>query len=338
MTSDVVIVGGGLLGMLTALELVDAGAEVEIIDRGALGGEASSAAAGILGAQCEAVGPGKLFDFGVRAREAWPALASYLFESTGVDIGFRRRGLSARGKPEWLQRQYGWQLQAGLGRSTAPDQLVFDLEAQVEPIKVVEALAERLKQTRVKVTRAEVTELSVEAHPKLDSSDGPRQPGAVVVTLGAWTNQLRIAGGTGALPEVEPQFGVLAEFRDSGPVQPVQFSADAYVIWRDDHRVTAGFTAEDRGFDKRIAPADVDEVVRRAASLCPQLADAQLLRAWAGLRPKPVKGVPFVGRVRDDLPVFAAAGQHRNGILHAPLVGEILALMVQNPGRSTNPT
>ena len=94
-STDVAIVGGGIMGSAIALRLAQRGLRVTVIERGIPGAEASSAAAGILGPQMEAEGPGPLLDLGLRSRALYPALASELHDATGIDVGYAKSGVLA---------------------------------------------------------------------------------------------------------------------------------------------------------------------------------------------------------------------------------------------------
>ena len=92
---DVAIIGGGIMGSAVALRLCQRGIGVTVIERGIPGAEASSAAAGILGPQMEAEGPGPLLELGLKSRALYPALAAELRELTGIDVGYDRSGVLA---------------------------------------------------------------------------------------------------------------------------------------------------------------------------------------------------------------------------------------------------
>src|SRR6476660_4568308 len=93
--TDVAIIGGGIMGSAVALRLAQRGVGVTVIERGIPGAEASSAAAGILGPQMEAEGPGPLLDLGLMSRALYPSLASELHDATGIDVGYDRSGVLA---------------------------------------------------------------------------------------------------------------------------------------------------------------------------------------------------------------------------------------------------
>ena len=94
-TTDVAIIGGGIMGSAVALRLAQRGVGVTVVERGIPGAEASSAAAGILGPQMEADGPGPLLELGLASRALYPSLAAELRDATGIDVGYDRSGVIA---------------------------------------------------------------------------------------------------------------------------------------------------------------------------------------------------------------------------------------------------
>src|SRR6478609_7874571 len=112
-TTDVAIIGGGIMGCAVALRLAQRGVGVTVVERAIPGAEASSAAAGILGPQMEAEAPGPLLDLGLMSRALYPSLAKELHDATGIDVGYARSGVLAvsldeAGEGE-LARRRTWQ-------------------------------------------------------------------------------------------------------------------------------------------------------------------------------------------------------------------------------------
>src|SRR5262245_44036244 len=136
-TTDVAIVGGGIMGCAVALRLAARGVSVTVIERGIPGAEASSAAAGILGPQMEAEAPGPLLDLGLRSRALYPALAAELRDATGIDIGYVKSGvlavaLDGAGAAELTARR-AWQMARGLRVEPLTGDQLRALEPNVAP-------------------------------------------------------------------------------------------------------------------------------------------------------------------------------------------------------------
>src|SRR4051794_5626252 len=136
-SADIVIVGGGIMGSAVAMRLAQRGVRVTVIERGIPGAEASSAAAGILGPQMEADGPGPLLELGLRSRALYPALAAELRDATGIDVGYVKSGvlsvaLDEAGEGELAARRT-WQMARGLRVETLTGALLRTQEPSLGP-------------------------------------------------------------------------------------------------------------------------------------------------------------------------------------------------------------
>src|SRR5581483_5557518 len=133
--SDVVVVGGGVMGCAIALRLAQRGLSVTVVERGIPGAEASSAAAGILGPQWEAEGAGLLLDLGLRSRALYPAFAAELRELAGIDIGYAKSGLLevalTESEEQRLAARATWQEARGLRAELLDDRAVHALEPRL---------------------------------------------------------------------------------------------------------------------------------------------------------------------------------------------------------------
>src|SRR4051794_39989516 len=136
-SADIVIVGGGIMGSAIALRLAQRGLRVTVIERGIPGAEASSAAAGILGPQMEAEGPGPLLELGLRSRALYPALAAELRELTSIDVGYDRSGVLAVAFDEAgeaaLSSRRAWQLARGVRVDSLSGEAARALEPALGP-------------------------------------------------------------------------------------------------------------------------------------------------------------------------------------------------------------
>src|SRR6478752_7188128 len=135
--TDVAIIGGGIMGSAVALRLAQRGIGVTVIERGIPGAEASSAAAGILGPQMEAEGPGPLLELGLRSRALYPGLAAALRELTGIDVGYDRSGVLAvafdEAAEKGLEARRAWQLARGLRVEALSGDAAHKLEPALGP-------------------------------------------------------------------------------------------------------------------------------------------------------------------------------------------------------------
>jgi glycine oxidase len=343
----VAIVGAGVMGCATALALTERGADVVVIERAVPGAEASSAAAGILGAQVELHGRGEDLALFVRARDAWRTWAQALRESTGIDIGHRVSGVLriARSDREHadLEREVEWQRARGLraslldaaeAREVEPELTPevmsaahFADDGQVDPLALLRALIvamTRSSRTTVR-TGATVQKLLVEGDRcygvRLDDSEV--RADATVLAAGSWSSL--VAGVPSALPLVRPVRGQIVLLDERPPrVRSIVFGAKGYVVPRGDGRVLCGSTTEHAGFRKEVTAAGVHGILEQALCSLPSLASAQVAGMWSNFRPHVEGGAALVGA--SSLPgLFLATGHYRNGILLAKVTADAVA-------------
>jgi glycine oxidase len=339
---DVAIVGGGVIGLSSALRLAQAGARVVVIERGEVGREASWAAAGILGAQSEAQGPGPMLDFCLRSRALYPALAAELLERTGIDVGFRACGalLLADGdaRAAELRRAHAWQTKLGLRaelQTALPDHpgtsvaLFFSDDAQVDNRQLALALRAAIEKLGVTVHRARAARLLLPGgrFAGVETDSGAVAADRCVVAAGAWSAQLERSGLRG----LRPVKGQMIAF-DASPLRwtSVVFGGGGYAVPRPGGRLLVGATVEEAGFEAGPTLEGLNAMRQVAARLSPDLGRATPADHWAGLRPGTTDGLPIIGETAPG--VLVATGHFRNGILLAPATAQaIVDLTVGSP-------
>ncbi len=349
---DAIVVGAGAIGCTVAWRLAQAGARVALVDRGETGGEASSAAAGIIGAQMEAQGPGPLLSLQVASRALYPKLADELRELTGINVRCRIEGILQQAfspeEFEKLRARAAWQREAGLhaewfesqssvhqsirelgGSPAALAALYAPDDGQIDNRLLVSAL-------RLAALRAGVSFLRADARAVLEGggrirgvelldeskSVGRLDGRAVVVAAGAWSALLpgaRIAEGA-----VRPIRGQMIAIAATIPSGRVLTGGGGYAVPRAD-RVFIGATAEDVGFQKQVTTNGLRGLLATAARLLPDLGDVEVLESWSGLRPGSRDGLPLLGKPeRGPDGLFVCSGHFRSGILMTPITGELM--------------
>ena len=349
MDGDVVVVGGGIVGLSAARALAAAGAKTLLVERQRVGAEASSAAAGMLAPQAETPEDSPLLELALKARDHHLALAAALLAETGLSVDLATCGLIEIALTEddlrRLEARRGWQSRRGLAVEALGPSEVREAEPNVNPgvrgglyipgdrcvdnVRLVRALAASAVARGVSiVTGRPVTELVVERGAVAGvraASEVFRAP-AVVNAMGAWAG---LIGGDPLPPPVEPVRGHIVAF-DMTPalLRHVVCSLRGYLVPRADGRTLAGSTTERAGFDKIVTAAGLVTVLGIALEIAPILADVRVADSWACLRPGTPDGLPVIGP--GALPgLFHATGLYRNGILMGPLVGEIVAGLVR---------
>ncbi len=350
---DVVVVGGGIVGLAVAWRARLQGLSVAVLERAAIGEDcASGVAAGMLApvAEVEFGEAGRrVLELGLRSAEMWPSFAAELVKATGVEVGLRQSGtlLVARDEDEAraLERQLALResldlratrLRASAARELEPalaPTVRLALEApddhSVDPRLVMAALRRVCELTGVRLREhTPVAGVEVEgAVTGVALATGERvSAGRVVVAAGAWSGE--IAG----LPEharvpVRPVKGQILRLRDpAGPglLERVVRFEGGYLVPRGDGRYVLGATVEECGFEEHPTVGGVYELLRDARELVPGVLELQIEELSVGFRPSTPDNTPVIGPGAVEGLVWAT-GHHRNGILLAPLTAELVA-------------
>ena len=349
MDGDVIIVGGGIVGLSAARVLAAAGAKTVVIERSRVGAEASTAAAGMVAPQAETAEDSPLLELALRARDHHLALAPALEAETGLSVDLACRGLIELAFTDEdlhrLEARRAWQTRRGLAAEALGPAEVRESEPNVNPavcgglyipddrcvdnVRLVRALAaSAVARGASIVTGRPVTGLVVErgAVAGVEAATEVFRAPVVINAMGAWASLL---AGDPLPPPVEPVRGHIVAF-DMVPalLRHVVCSPRGYLVPRADGRTLAGSTTERAGFDKVVTAAGLGTVLGIALEIAPILGDVPVADSWVGLRPGTPDGLPVIGP--GALPgLFHAAGLYRNGILMGPLVGEIVAGLVR---------
>ena len=349
-TADVVIIGGGVIGLAVARALALRGVrDVLLIERSSLGAESSSAAAGMLAPQAEANRPHEFFYLTCQSRDMYPTFASALLEETGIDIELETTGTLylafTEHDAEELESRYEWQKKAGLAieklsadmaRKLEPAicenvraALRFPLDTQVENRRLISALAAANERLSVRMeTGTNVISLKTNRGrlAGIETSRGFVATDCVVIAGGAWSSLLGAADI--ALPDlrIKPVRGQMLCFESNPRIcGHVVYSPRGYIVPRRDGRLLAGSTTERAGFEKRVTAAGIHSILSAALEISLRIASLPMTDSWAGLRPRAADTLPVLGPCAEIEGVFYATGHYRNGILLAPVTGELIA-------------
>jgi glycine oxidase len=341
-TRSVVIVGGGIMGCSCAWELARHGHSVVLFERSVPGAEASSAAAGILGASVEHQAEGPLVRLARESRRLYPGFVRELVRRTGIDPEYRECGVlevafggSSRrakrprgGRP--LDRRALLRLEPALSARLASGALHAG-DARVDPRLLLRAL--RIAAGRDGVvfrTGAYVRRVVMkdERAVGIALDDGEIVPARhVVVAAGSWTT---LVEGTGlSAGAVVPARGQIVELETPEPLlSRVVFGPGAYLVPRDDGRVLIGSTLEFVGYRREVTAGAVRDLLNAATRLVPALASAEFRSSWSNFRPYTTSERPLIGAT--SVPgLVLATGHYRNGILLAPITARVVGAIVR---------
>jgi len=348
-SADVVIIGGGVIGLTIARALALRGVrDVLLVERGNLGAEASFAAAGMLVPQAEADAQDDFFDLTCQSRELYPSFAAALHEETGIDVEFDTTGtlylaLNKHDQEE-IEARYEWQTRAGLrvelltataARELEPcisestvGALLFPNDIQIENRRLLTALANSVNKLGVTiVTQTSVDSLIINASrvAGVQTSRGEISCSAAVIAAGTWSGFIRSSSPC-PIPQIEPVRGQMVCLEAKPQLtRHVIYSPRGYIVPRQDGRLLAGSTSERAGFAKCVTAGGISTILRNALEISPAIADLPVVDTWAGLRPRAADGLPVLGPCGEIDGLFYATGHYRNGILLAPLTGELIS-------------
>jgi glycine oxidase len=350
-TAEVIIIGGGVIGLTIARELALRGVrEVILIERGQPGAEASWAAGGILAPQVEVDRHGDFFQLACASRDLFPEFTASLKEETGVDVELDTTGTLCLGftsKHEAkLRNRYEWQRGEGLAvewltgaqalrlEPSISDKvrcaLRFPRDFQIDNRRLVSALVRANEELGVQLmTGLSVRALRIE-HEKVrgvETSNGMFSALVVVVAAGAWSTLINAT--VAPLFQIEPVRGQMLCFEARPQIaRHVIYTSLGYLVPRRDGRVLAGSTEEHVGFDKRVTIEGRDAIRSMAVEIAPAVAALPMIDSWAGFRPRAKDGLPVLGSSAAVAGLFYATGHYRNGILLAPITGKLIADMI----------
>jgi glycine oxidase ThiO len=326
-----------LIGLAAAIAVAERGVSVTLIGENRAG-EASPAAAGMLAPSVErAVGPAH--DFGIAARDRFPGYIEFLAERTGIRVPLNRlgilqvalsgkgiKGLKKTAPPTalWIDAKELRELEPALthavGAMFNPDDGAVDNVVLLSAlVKLVTANA-RVAMLHDAVTAVEPREASATVRTESGATHSARH---VVLAAGAWAGRISGARLGGA---VRPSRGQLVSYSVS-LLGHVVYGPQGYVVPRGDSTI-GGTTMEDVGFDANTTSEGVERVRSAAEEICPGLSRSSVSRSWAGLRPVTPDMLPILGPDPEHRSLIYACGHSRNGVLMAPLTGDLIADLV----------
>ena len=333
--SDVLVVGGGVIGLSISYELAGQGAVVHVVDRSQLGREASWAGAGMLppGNFAQATSPeAQLRSY---SHKLWPAWVSQLQAETAIDPGYFVCGglevLQESNRDRFHSQIDQWSaegqncvlLEGSEVREHAPHlsanihHACFRPEvAQVRNPRLLRALEQGCRNRGVQITTdSEVREFIIrdDKVQKVVTAGDQFSADQVCIASGAWSQRLLTSAGFQT--DIHPVRGqmVLLSTKDRLFSEIIEVGL-RYIVPRDDGRVLIGSTVENVGFDKQTTAEEIAQLIQFAIDLVPELSQAKVEQTWAGLRPGTKRDIPYLGSVEDLKNLFVAAGHFRSGL------------------------
>jgi glycine oxidase len=341
---DVIVIGGGIIGLSLSIELRKKGATVLVVERGEPGREASSAAGGML-VDCPFETPAALQPLAAASASMYPEFVRELELESGMKIDLRNQGTILFPSAAHVSHpafEAATQIPAPLAEFEPAlaevDRPAFYLkERSVDPRALTPAALKAARRLGVDVSSGEEV-IAVNLSDGRVSGVTTRKTSflaaKVVNCAGAWSGQI----GPYAIPTRPVKGQMLCLVSASRMLKHVIRSPEVYVIPRSDGRIIVGTTVEEVGFDKRTDVAAIQRLRAAAIAMVPELRNAKILEDWAGLRPGTPDGLPILGATGTS-GYYVATGHFRDGILLAPITSQVMTAVIEgkNPEHDLAP-
>lgn len=331
---DVLIMGGGAIGLATAVELASHGTQVTLLSRN-FQEAALHAAAGMLAPQAECLAPGPMLDLCLQSRALYPNWTAQLTVFTGLETGYWPCGILAPcydnpvstetkvGEREWCDRTTLLQHQPDLDPEVVGGWW-FPQEAQVNAQQLAQVLRQAAQQLGITLAEGvcvKALECRDNQIQQVQTNVGTWQAQTYVLATGAWSQEL--------LPiPVTPRKGQLLSVQTTTqPLRQILFGPNTYVVPRQAGRIVVGATSEDVGFAAYNTPAGIHTLLTAALRLYPPLRDFPLEDYWWGFRPATPDEWPILGQSPYEN-LILATGHYRNGVLLAPVTARLLTALI----------
>jgi glycine oxidase len=344
-STDITLIGGGIMGLLTAREFYKAGATVTVIDKGFLGQESSWAGGGILLPLYPWRQKPAITHLVKQSMGLYPALASELLEETGIDPEWNPCGLLITQNPD-ITAAMDWCNHSKIafeeaenrlgGLNTTPNHpLWLPTIAQIRNPRLIRSLKQDLLQKGVRLLEnCQLNAINIDNNRvnSVDTSLGNLPINQLIISAGAWTSELMarfFPTIRDKKPQISPVKGQMLLFAAKPDTLPTMvLDGGHYLIPRLDGHILAGSTVETDTFDKSTTPEAKAQISNFALNLLPALKDYPLVKHWAGIRPGTHNGVPYVDKHPEISNLSINAGHFRNGLAMAPASAQLMADLI----------
>jgi len=339
MSDSVIIIGGGVIGLLSAWQLSEAGYTVQLLEKSNCGQESSWAGGGIISPLFPWRYPDEVNDLARYSQQHYQALCQTLMENTGIDPEWTASGLlmpnlrldNNLAVQTWLQRyQHRYHDLSDLSEAMALQQLAPAINdtfeqglylpdiAQLRNPRLVKALYAQLQQqSNVQIHTQTTVQTILQRKAKVTgvvTNRGNFKAETVMSCQGAWGGTLDVFQPLAI--NIKPVRGQMLLFKAKpDTLQHMILLEDGYLIPRRDGRILCGSTLEFVGFDKQTTVEAQQQLSDVAYRILPALRDYPLEHHWAGLRPGSPNGLPYIGEHPDIQGLYLNAGHYRNGIV-----------------------
>ena len=336
-SSDVIVIGGGIIGLSLAWELRKSGARVQLLERGETGHEASYAAAGMI-AVCDPHNDPAVQVLAERSAGLYLEFVHEIEDESGTTVDFRDQGVITFLDPSSYSDLHpssraldASEIKEREPSVTARENAFFLPECWVDPRRLCAALllAYRHRDGDL-ASGSPVHSVEKDGNTFVVQTEQTSYCAEKVVNCcGAWAGQL----GNHDIPTrpVKGQMLSVVPVTNPDPHPPILHhvirAPEVYLVPRSDGRIVIGSTLEECGFDKHVDPNVIRQLHEAASSLVPAVRDMRIHEAWTGLRPGTPDGRPLIGPLAQE-GSYVAAGHYRDGILLAPATAQVMTALL----------
>ena len=337
-SQKVMVVGGGIVGCLTALALRDRGCQVTLVERNVVAaqtsGESSWAGAGILFPLLPWMYKDAVNQLAMAGARLYPALCERLLAETGIDPEYTQSGMQIL-PPLEETTAINWCKNYQVPVEKKANGLLLPTIAQVRPPHLLQALRQLLIQENVSLLEnIQLIPLQLEPLENCEKINSWKtttsqvlEADAFVVTSGAWSFDL--LKDTAVNLNIKPMRGQILLYENvSEKLENIIYSNGFYLVPRRDGLLLAGSTLEDVGFDKNTTEVVKQELQTKAESILPSLKHALIRKHWSGLRPGTPDNLPTIAAHPTIKNLYLNTGHFRYGLTMAPASAERVAALI----------
>lgn len=334
--TSVVVVGGGIVGCLTAMQLIKQGHTVTLVERNIVAaqtsGESSWAGAGIAFPLLPWFYQDVVNELALAGARAYPTVSAELLAETGIDPECTRSGMLIQ-PPFDLQQALAWCHRFGLQSEIQGDDLLIPEVVQIRNPRLLQSLKAWL--VKHGVTLREQTQLM-----PLQEQEGAKtirtwqttagetlSADYFVVTSGAWSFEL--LKQTALSLDIKPMRGQMLLYQmPPGLLPHIVYREGFYMLQRRDGHLLAGSSLEDVGFDTGVTESMRQEMLQKAEAILPALRGQPVIKHWSGLRPGTPHNIPTIGRHPNIENLYLNTGHFRYGVTMAPECARRIAVLL----------
>ncbi|WP_419889106.1 glycine oxidase ThiO [Paenibacillus xylanexedens] len=347
--AETIIVGGGVVGCAIAYELASRGQDVLLVDRSAIAGGTSCAAAGMLAADSEDFAHPLMAKLARQSRQLLHEQKVLMATLSDVEVGLQRHGFltpfrsyselssyknnrkSALSADEvWWDRSVVQQEAPWLNRDTY-GAYYRPYESEILPVHLTKAYAESAQVLGAQVME-DIQDIRVQANEHgvqgIKTSIGEMRCKHVIIAAGLQSEELmRHVNLSLPVWSVKGEIAAVRFSDEHAGYRPDRtvYAEDIYIVPKANGEVWLGATSLPGRTDLNVSVQGVQKLITAATHWVPRMKEAQFIRAWAGVRPATPDGLPYIGACKSIPGLFAAFGHYRNGILLSAITGRFIA-------------